>query len=124
MAPSKKWKQGKWGKNNEAFSADNDDQLSVSNSEKEDKSAQEDDQIDVLAPVSFFHLFRFASKTDVFLMILSTLAAVGTGLCFPVMLILFGDVTNSFVGGGLDPDTMFNIRCNESFANMTFPNST
>ncbi|KZS17965.1 ABC transporter, subfamily ABCB/MDR [Daphnia magna] len=73
-------------------------------------------------PVPFFDLFRYASPTDFVLLVLGTLGAIGTGICFPIMLILFGDITNAFVGGGLDQETINEINCNISNdPNYTYP---
>ena len=66
-------------------------------------------------PVPFHQLFRFASGTDMVLLFLSVLAAIGTGLSMPAMMILFGDLTNGFVGQGLTPEQLNEIRCNFSF---------
>lgn len=136
------------GHANEAFEADADslkkiDDTSSSSSastdpkkkkkeDKKKKKKEEEDEknkptIPDVPPVSFFALFRFASGTDYLLIIIAILAAAGTGVCFPIMLILFGDVTNSFVGGGLSPEDIYNLQCNESYLallNETFSNST
>lgn len=65
-------------------------------------------------PISFFSLFRFASCIDRFLIILGVMASSATGFLFPVVTIIFGDLTDAFVGGGLDPQTLRNITCNTS----------
>ncbi|KAL6004060.1 ATP-binding cassette, sub-B (MDR TAP), member 4 [Asimina triloba] len=46
--------------------------------------------------VPIYKLFAFADSTDVLLMIVGTVAAVGNGLSFPLMAVLFGDMVNSF----------------------------
>ncbi|KAH7842842.1 hypothetical protein Vadar_009709 [Vaccinium darrowii] len=46
--------------------------------------------------VPFYKLFSFADSTDVVLMIVGTIGALGNGLCMPLMTILLGDVINSF----------------------------
>lgn len=75
-----------------------------------------------LPSVSFFDLFRFASKTDLFLGLLGALCAIGTGIMFPIMLIMFGDMTNAFVSQGLDPHLLDEINCNISTVNnYNFP---
>ncbi|XP_046633239.1 ATP-dependent translocase ABCB1-like isoform X2 [Daphnia pulicaria] len=75
-----------------------------------------------IPPVPFFDLFRYASPTDFVLLCFGTLGAVGTGVCFPLMLILFGDITNAFVGGGMDQETINEINCNISTdPNYTYP---
>ncbi|KAJ6400887.1 hypothetical protein OIU84_016334 [Salix udensis] len=46
--------------------------------------------------VPFLKLFSFADSTDILLMILGTIGAVGNGASIPIMSILFGDLINSF----------------------------
>ena len=46
--------------------------------------------------VPFLKLFSFADSTDILLVILGTIGAVGNGASFPIMSILFGDLVNSF----------------------------
>lgn len=46
--------------------------------------------------VPFYKLFSFADSTDVILMILGTIGAVGHGLCNPLMTILVGEMTDAF----------------------------
>ncbi|KAL1200674.1 ABC transporter B family member 9 [Cardamine amara subsp. amara] len=54
--------------------------------------------------VSFHKLFSFADKTDVVLMTVGTIAAVGNGLTQPFMTLIFGQLINAF--GTADPDHM------------------
>ena len=44
----------------------------------------------------FRKLFSFADSTDILLMILGTIGAVGNGICMPLMTLLFGELANSF----------------------------
>ncbi|XP_058085069.1 ABC transporter B family member 21-like [Magnolia sinica] len=46
--------------------------------------------------VPFYKLFSFADSTDLVLMLVGTVAAVGNGLALPLMTILFGDLVDSF----------------------------
>ena len=63
-------------------------------SQFEDVSAtKNDDRISV----NFFQLFRFATTKDYSLLILATIAALGTGPCLSIAVILFGDLANIFV---------------------------
>ena len=48
--------------------------------------------------VSYLSLFKFASKSDVWLTVFSIVSAISTGICLPVLIILFGKVTESFIG--------------------------
>lgn len=54
--------------------------------------------------VSFFKLFSFADKTDVVLMTIGTIAAMGNGLTQPLMTLIFGQLINAF--GTTDQDHM------------------
>ncbi|KAJ8498307.1 hypothetical protein OPV22_008859 [Ensete ventricosum] len=51
--------------------------------------------------VPFYRLFSFADSTDVILMVLGSLGALGNGLALPLMTLLFGDLIQSF-GGASD----------------------
>ena len=89
---------------------------------KKKKKKKEKPPAPELPPVPFFQLFRFASGTDIALAVLASLAAVGTGILFPIMLILFGDITDAFVGGGLTQEEITELSCNISlYPNETFP---
>ena len=46
--------------------------------------------------VPFFQLFRFATKFDIFLMILGTIGSLGNGSTLPLMLIVFMNIFDSF----------------------------
>lgn len=46
--------------------------------------------------VPFHKLFSFADSTDVLLMIVGTIGAIGNGVAMPLMTILFGEMINSF----------------------------
>ncbi|KAF3524829.1 hypothetical protein F2Q69_00049730 [Brassica cretica] len=60
----------------------------------EKKKKEEDDEKTKTVP--FHKLFAFADSFDIILMILGTIGAVGNGLGFPIMTILFGDVIDVF----------------------------
>ncbi|KAL4480240.1 hypothetical protein ABPG74_020756 [Tetrahymena malaccensis] len=49
-----------------------------------------------LKPVGFFELFRFASKLDIFLMVLGAVAAIINGVIQPLMSQIIGQTTNQF----------------------------
>lgn len=46
--------------------------------------------------VPYYKLFSFIDSLDVMLMIVGTLGAIGNGVSFPVMTLLFGNIVNSF----------------------------
>nr|XP_023893066.1 ABC transporter B family member 11-like isoform X1 [Quercus suber]XP_023893067.1 ABC transporter B family member 11-like isoform X1 [Quercus suber] len=78
--------------------------ISKSNAEEEKTSNMNGDQEDSKKSkgdektntVPFRKLFSFADSTDILLMILGTVGAVGNGICMPLMTLLFGELTNSF----------------------------
>ncbi|CAB4303787.1 unnamed protein product [Prunus armeniaca] len=46
--------------------------------------------------VAFMKLFSFADKTDIMLMLVGTIGAMGNGSCMPIMTILVGEMSDSF----------------------------
>ena len=67
-----------------------------------DGESAELEKDDVEIPVSFLKLFRFATRKDYSLIILAVLAALGTGPCLSIAVILFGDLANVFVNNAGD----------------------
>lgn len=59
--------------------------------------AEEDAKV---PPVGFFSLFRFATSYELFLNGLALVAAAGAGAAQPLMSLIFGNLTNSFVRFG------------------------
>ncbi len=57
--------------------------------------------------------FRYADGVDIFLMLLATIMSIANGAVLPLMVIVFGDMTNSFVD-----DTIA-----ENLKNITLPPS-
>ncbi|XP_065485891.1 ATP-dependent translocase ABCB1-like isoform X2 [Caloenas nicobarica] len=64
--------------------------------------------------VSPFTLFRYSSCSDKLLMILGSLLAIAHGSSMPIMMIIFGDMTDSFVSSGVT-----NLPGNDSAANSS-----
>lgn len=50
--------------------------------------------------VSAFAMFRYADRLDKLYMVLGTLAAVIHGTALPLMMVVFGDMTDSFANAG------------------------
>lgn len=63
---------------------------------KTEKKSKEEEEDEKTKTVPFHKLFAFADSFDILLMILGTIGAVGNGLGFPIMTILFGDVIDVF----------------------------
>lgn len=57
---------------------------------------------DDLKPVGFFKLFRFATKLDIILMVVGSIAAAAMGTAMPAFAYIWGKMTDSFV----DADSM------------------
>ncbi|XP_053763967.1 bile salt export pump isoform X3 [Panthera pardus] len=80
----------KFGEENYGFESDrlyNNDKNSRLQDEKKGDSTQ----------VSFFQLFRFSSTTDIWLMFVGSLCAFLHGLSHPVLLLIFGAMTDIFI---------------------------
>ncbi|ESQ43858.1 hypothetical protein EUTSA_v10005750mg [Eutrema salsugineum] len=64
--------------------------------EKKTEKRKEEEENEKTKTVPFYKLFAFADSYDILLMILGTIGAVGNGLAFPIMTVLFGDVIDVF----------------------------
>ncbi len=84
----KKWKE-KFAKKKKQMKGEDDE-------DEDDEEAEKRKRLE-LPPVSMFKLFRFATKQDLALIFVGCLAAVVAGVMMPLMIVLFGDVTNAFV---------------------------
>ncbi|XP_078466381.1 ATP-dependent translocase ABCB1-like isoform X1 [Lampetra planeri] len=72
-------------------------------------------------PVRPLDLFRFADRWDIFLMVVGTLSAVGHGVTYPILFMVFGDMTSSFVDFGKVDQCQGNFSCiGNILANVTF----
>ncbi|KAF4076001.1 hypothetical protein AMELA_G00225410 [Ameiurus melas] len=73
--------------------------------------------------VGVFEIFRFADSVDILLMLVGTIMALANGAVLPAMVIVFGDMTNSFVEDsileGLPPNFTLNPNITYSFSNQT-----
>ncbi|XP_057422756.1 ABC transporter B family member 21-like [Lotus japonicus] len=72
------------------------------NGEKEGKSKQKEKQ----ETVPFHRLFSFADSTDILLMCIGTIGAVGNGMGLPLMTLLFGQMIDSFGSNQRNPDVV------------------
>lgn len=45
--------------------------------------------------------FRFADSLDIFLMLVGTIMAMANGAVLPAMMLVFGEMTNSFVDSSI-----------------------
>uniref|UniRef100_A0A1I8A8Z0 Multidrug resistance protein 1 n=1 Tax=Steinernema glaseri TaxID=37863 RepID=A0A1I8A8Z0_9BILA len=77
-----------------------------------DKEKPEEEQ----KKVSILQLFRYASKFDLILITIGSLVAIGTGLGFPFMAVIFGDISQSFINATMNYD-----NANITVGNETIP---
>ncbi|XP_071591270.1 ATP-dependent translocase ABCB1 isoform X1 [Heliangelus exortis] len=68
--------------------------------ESEDKHKENKKKVEKANMVSPFTMFRYSSCSDKLLMILGTLLAIAHGSSLPIAMIIFGDMTDSFVDFG------------------------
>uniref|UniRef100_A0A8C9G1R8 ABC transmembrane type-1 domain-containing protein n=1 Tax=Pavo cristatus TaxID=9049 RepID=A0A8C9G1R8_PAVCR len=76
------------------------DQLKAKKKKKKDKSEKK--------VVGIFELFRYADWVDILLMVVGLIAAAANGTGLPLMIIIFGDMTNIFVLSGVNSSTSVN----------------
>lgn len=75
----------------EASTSKNQEQLNGENKDPETNKKKEKTNT-----ISFYKLFAFADRTDIMLMIIGTIGAIGNGLCMPLMTTILGDLIDSF----------------------------
>nr|XP_009679076.1 PREDICTED: ATP-binding cassette sub-family B member 5 isoform X2 [Struthio camelus australis] len=83
------------------------DQLKTKKKKKENEKPEK-------KVVGIFELFLYADWVDILLMIVGLIAAAANGTGLPLMIIVFGDMTNSFVLSGLKSDASENTSVNGS----------
>ncbi|CAH2322072.1 multidrug resistance 1-like isoform X1 [Pelobates cultripes] len=81
------------GHNNSAF--EHDDKNDTLQNEKVTKDKGN------TAVVGYFELFCFADKWDILLMVLGLVCAMASGTGLPIMIIVFGEMTDAFVKSGI-----------------------
>ncbi|KAL6848608.1 hypothetical protein ACP4OV_021191 [Aristida adscensionis] len=65
---------------------------------------EENDKNTTMAKVPFHGLFRYANSTDVLLMLVGTVGALGSGMSWVIMTIIFGQLIDAF--GATNADTI------------------
>ncbi|CAL5208783.1 unnamed protein product [Lathyrus oleraceus] len=80
------------GNNHKHDEATTSEKNGVETSTKGEKEKEKEKQ----ETVPFHKLFTFADSTDILLMVVGTIGAVGNGLGLPLMTLLFGQMINSF----------------------------
>ncbi|OIW07048.1 hypothetical protein TanjilG_02682 [Lupinus angustifolius] len=74
------------------------DEATTSNDPPTDTNGEKSKQKEKEKPetVPFHRLFSFADSTDILLMIVGTIGAIGNGISMPLMTLLFGQMVNGF----------------------------
>ncbi|KAM7383493.1 hypothetical protein PAMP_003139 [Pampus punctatissimus] len=85
------------------------------NDKEEDGKKKAEEKLPVIGPIA---LFRFADGTDIVLIVLGTVMSIVHGAVLPLMCIVFGDMTDSFVKDAQASAT------NTTNSNFTHSNST
>ncbi|CAM2105501.1 ATP-binding cassette sub-family B member 5 isoform X1 [Lepidochelys kempii] len=76
--------------------------------EKEEKSKPPE----IVGPIT---IFRYADGLDITLMIFGTIAAVLNGVCLPLMSLVFGEMSDSFVSGCISEESLpSSVNCSQS----------
>ncbi|KAB2052537.1 hypothetical protein ES319_A12G127900v1 [Gossypium barbadense] len=75
----------------EASTSKNQEQLNGENKDTETNKKNEKTN-----SIPFYKLFAFADRTDIVLMIIGTIGAIGNGLCMPLMTTILGDLIDAF----------------------------
>ncbi|TYG89900.1 hypothetical protein ES288_A12G138600v1 [Gossypium darwinii] len=75
----------------EASTSKNQEQLHGENKDTETNKKNEKTN-----SIPFYKLFAFADRTDIVLMIIGTIGAIGNGLCMPLMTTILGDLIDAF----------------------------
>uniref|UniRef100_A0AAR2L7T3 ABC-type xenobiotic transporter n=1 Tax=Pygocentrus nattereri TaxID=42514 RepID=A0AAR2L7T3_PYGNA len=87
--------------------------LSYSSGKKGDKKEKGDKEKDAKIPmVGTIEIFRYADAVDIFLMVIGTIMSIANGAVLPAMVIVFGDMTDSFVQNEISNN--INITLNPS----------
>nr|XP_029511545.1 multidrug resistance protein 1B-like isoform X2 [Oncorhynchus nerka]XP_029511546.1 multidrug resistance protein 1B-like isoform X2 [Oncorhynchus nerka] len=76
----------------------------------EEKKGEKEPKMPMIGAIA---LFRFADGWDRLMIVLGTIMAMVNGTVLPLMCIVFGDMTDSFIGDS--------IQTQNNFTNITFP---
>ncbi|XP_073702575.1 ATP-dependent translocase ABCB1 [Garra rufa] len=83
---------------------------------KEKKSKKKKEPVKT---VGFFQLFRYATCPEVLLMVIGLVCAAAHGVALPLMCVIFGEMTDSFVLSGQTGNLTGNFTGNSTFFNST-----
>ncbi|XP_053483597.1 ATP-dependent translocase ABCB1 isoform X1 [Ictalurus furcatus] len=85
---------------------------SKSKSKKKKKKKSDKPKKEPIKTVGLFQLFRYATCPEIFLMLISLLCAAIHGAALPIMCIVFGQMTDSFVQSGQQLNVTGNFTSN------------
>ncbi|PKI36032.1 hypothetical protein CRG98_043607 [Punica granatum] len=77
--------------------------------ERQSSEEQNKEKIGGKFKVPFYRLFSFADSLDCTLMVVGTVGAVGSGICLPLMTVIFGELLDSFGGAGDTKVVLHNV---------------
>ncbi|XP_030639389.1 ATP-dependent translocase ABCB1 [Chanos chanos] len=100
----------------EKVKSDKNGDVSGKDVEDKDKEKEKPEKVEMVGP---FEMFRFADSLDTLLMVLGVIMSMANGAVLPLMVIVFGDMTDSFAENemGSLPDNL------TGYPNFTFPQS-
>ncbi|XP_028291135.1 bile salt export pump isoform X2 [Gouania willdenowi] len=96
----------KQGKSSKTTTADTDEDLKKGDDERQKNNMS----------VGYFQLYRFASVKDVVMMVVGSVCALVNGAAFPLMLLVYGMMTNTFIAYELEVQELKdpNKECNNN----------
>ncbi|XP_030209850.1 bile salt export pump isoform X2 [Gadus morhua] len=100
----------KLGQDNNAYDVTDEptSYMTMTTSPKDDQAKNKAEQPAIR--IGFFQLFRFASKRDVLMMVVGTLCAVLHGSAQPLMLLVFGMLTDTFIDYDIELNELMDDR--------------
>ncbi|XP_030879928.1 ATP-dependent translocase ABCB1 isoform X3 [Leptonychotes weddellii] len=81
------------------------------------KKSKKDEKEEKKPTVSTFAMFRYSNWLDRLYMLVGTMAAIIHGAALPLMMLVFGDMTDSFANAGISRNTTFPNTTNGSIMN-------
>nr|XP_033786801.1 ATP-binding cassette sub-family B member 5 isoform X3 [Geotrypetes seraphini] len=90
---------GNMGKNSDIKLTKRRKKASLENDVSEDAMTEDEKmkKAEKSSVVSSIQIFRYADGMDIFLMIIGTIGALGNGSCLPIMMLVFGDMSDNFI---------------------------
>lgn len=89
------------GYENPAFHEDEKSEDDSKSNKRDKKKKKSEKKGESTKMVGFLELFRFATGWEILMMTVGLICAAGHGVALPIMLIVFGQMTDSFVTSGL-----------------------